>query len=183
LKAAVTGSADQLCHADLIKFLESTIPGWLSESWDNCGLQAGAGKNPLTGILCSLDISAEVIDEALALGVNFIFSHHPLLFKPVSRLDLDTFPGNLLGRALAGGITLFSAHTNLDSVAGGVNDHLASILGLEQCVPLVPYSGRSCKLVTFVPAASVDQVAAALFTAGAGKQGVGRYCESFFRTP
>ena len=183
MKTAVTGTADQLCHADLIKFLETAIPGWLSESWDNCGLQAGTGKNPLTGILCSLDISAEVIDEALSLGANFIFSHHPLLFKPVSRLDLDTFPGNLLGRALAGGITLFSAHTNLDSVVGGVNDHLAAILGLDKCVPLVPYSGRSCKLVTFVPAAAVDRVAAELFAAGAGKLGAGCYSECSFRTP
>ncbi|HIE07188.1 MAG TPA: Nif3-like dinuclear metal center hexameric protein [Desulfarculaceae bacterium] len=183
MKTAVTSTSDQLCHADLIKFLEATIPGWLSESWDNCGLQAGFGKNQLTGILCSLDITAEVIDEAESLGANFILSHHPLLFKPLSHLDLEVFPGDLLGRALAGGITLYSAHTNLDSVAGGVNDHLAEILGIDQCVPLVPYSGRSCKLVTFVPAAEVDQVAAAMFAVGAGKLGAGRYSECSFQTP
>ena len=179
--SAVSSSTKQLDHGDLITFLETVIPGWLSESWDNCGLQAGSRKHPLKGVLCCLDISDKVIDEALKSGANFIFSHHPLLFKPLSRLDLDVFPGNLLARALAAKITLYSAHTNLDSVAGGVNDHLAEILGLGKCAPLIPYSGESCKLVSFVPEAAVDQVAKALFAAGAGKLGVGRYSECSFR--
>ena len=183
MNKVVEGTANRLCHGDLLKFLADAIPARLSESWDNCGLQAGSGQYPLRGILCSLDISHAVIDEALQGGANFIFSHHPLLFKPISRIDLNTFPGDILGRALAAELTLFSAHTNLDSVAGGVNDHLAEILGIENCTPLVPYSGRSCKLVTFVPAAAVDQVAAALFAAGAGKLGAGRYCDCSFRSP
>ena len=170
-------------HADLITFLETEIPYSLSESWDNCGLQAGSRQQPLKGVICCLDITDEVIDEALECGANFIFSHHPLLFKPLSRLDLDVFPGDLIGRALVAGITLFSAHTNLDSVAGGVNDHLAQILGIEKCVPLVPQVGKNCKFVTFVPKTEVDQVAEALFAAGAGNIGDTRYRECSFRTP
>ena len=172
-----------LRHADLITFLEAKIPYSLSESWDNCGLQSGSRQYPLKGVVCCLDITAEVIDEALECGANFIFSHHPLLFKPMSRLDLDVFPGNLIRRALAAEMTFFSAHTNLDSVAGGVNDHLAQLLGIKECSPLVPYAGQSCKLVTFVPATVVDQVASALFAAGAGKIGDTHYSECSFRTP
>ncbi len=180
---AVLHAAGQLRHADLITFLETKVPYSLSESWDNCGLQAGSRQYPLEGVVCCLDITAEVIDEALECGANFIFSHHPLLFKPLSRLDLDVFPGNLIKRALAAEITLFSAHTNLDSVVGGVNDHLAQLLGIKECSPLVPYAGQSCKLVTFVPATAVEKVAAALFAAGAGKVGMGRYSECSFRVP
>ncbi len=183
MNKVVEGKASRLCHGDLLEFLAEAIPGRLSESWDNCGLQVGSRKTPLQGIICSLDISDKVIDEALESGANFIFSHHPLIFKPLSRIDLDTFPGDILGRALASGITLFSAHTNLDSVAGGVNDHLAEIIGIDNCVPLEPYSGRSLKLVTFVPSTAVDKVAAALFAAGAGRLGTGRYSECSFRTP
>ncbi len=172
----------QLWHADLITFLETKIPYSLSESWDNCGLQAGSRLYPLKGVVCCLDITAEVIDEALECGANFIFSHHPLFFKPLSRLDLDVFPGNLIKRALAAGITLFSAHTNLDSVAGGVNDHLVQLLGIRNCLPLLPHARQSCKLVTFVPVTAADQVASALFVAGAGKIGDTGYSECSFRT-
>lgn len=180
---AVLSQAKPVKHADLIKFLETRIPNCLSESWDNCGLQSGSRKYPLRGVICCLDISTEVIDEAIASGANFVFSHHPLLFKPLSQLDMDVFPGNLISRALAAGITLFSAHTNLDSVAGGVNDHLAQLLGVKECLPLLPYAGESCKLVTFVPVVEVEKVAAALFAAGAGKAGIGRYSECSFRVP
>ncbi len=171
-----------LRHADLITFLETEIPPGLSESWDNCGLQVGSRRYPLQGVLCCLDITAEVIDEALECGANFIFSHHPLLFKPLARIDLDVFPGNLISRAVAAGITLFSAHTNLDSVTGGVNDHLAQLLGIKNCLPLLPYVGKNCKLVTFVPVAVADRVAEALFAAGAGKIGNAPYRDCSFRT-
>ncbi len=177
-------SADsELRHADLITFLETKIPYSLSESWDNCGLQVGSRQYSLKGVVCCLDITAEVIDEALECGANFIFSHHPLLFKPLSRLDLDVFPGNLIKRAFAAGITLFSAHTNLDSITGGVNDHLAQLLGIKKCLPLIPASGKNYKMVTFVPAAATDQVASALFAAGAGEVGDRGYSECSFRTP
>lgn len=170
-------------HADLITFLETKIPYRLCESWDNCGLQVGSRQHSLKGVVCCLDITAEVIDEALECGATFIFSHHPLLFKPLLRLDRDRFPGNLISRALAADISLFSAHTNLDSVAGGVNDHLAQLLGIRDCLPLVPDAGQSCKLVTFVPAAVTDQVASALFAAGAGEVGDKGYSECSFRIP
>jgi dinuclear metal center YbgI/SA1388 family protein len=179
---AGVGVVNTLYHADLISFLETRIPGWLSESWDNCGLQAGSRKSILKGVLCCLDISEAVIDEAVAGGANFIFSHHPLLFKPLPRFDWDVFPGNLLRRALAAEITLYCAHTNLDSVSGGVNDYLAAMLKIGACSPLQAYSGSSLKLVTFVPQTAVETVAAALFAAGAGRLGVGNYSECSFRS-
>ena len=179
----VSGGNNQISHGTLIDYLNLKIPPGLSESWDNCGLQAGSRQWPLQGILCCLDFSPALISEALAAGANFIFSHHPLFFKPLKRLDLDAFPGNLLHQAVIAGITLYSAHTNLDSVVGGVNDHLAKLLGVNDCSPLTPHFRELYKLVTFVPATDVERVGASLFAAGAGRLGSGRYSECSFRAP
>lgn len=179
----VAGGNSQINHGMLVDYLKAKIPFELSESWDNCGLQVGSRLRPLYGILCCLDFSLPIITEARDAGANFIFSHHPLLFKPLKRLDLDLFPGNLLQQAVGAGITLYSAHTNLDSVAGGVNDHLAKLLGVTDCSPLVPHFKELYKLVTFVPVAEVDRVGNALFAAGAGRLGEGRYSECSFRSP
>ncbi|MBN2808952.1 MAG: Nif3-like dinuclear metal center hexameric protein [Deltaproteobacteria bacterium] len=170
-------------HADLIDYLEFKIPPGLSESWDHCGLQAGSRNWSLTGVLCALDLTAEVVAEALAVGANFVLSHHPLLFKPLARLDVAAFPGNLLYQALTAGVTLYSAHTNLDSVAGGVNDRLAELFGLNHCTALEPYQGEIYKLVTFIPKAEAERVGRALFAAGAGSYGGGRYRDCSFCAP
>ncbi|MEA3334115.1 MAG: Nif3-like dinuclear metal center hexameric protein [Pseudomonadota bacterium] len=177
-----SGGNSLINHGILIDYLKAKIPSGLSEPWDNCGLQAGSRQWPLHGILCCLDFSGAVFAEAQVTGANFIFSHHPIFFKPLKRLDLDVFPGNLLQQALSSGITLYSAHTNLDSVAGGVNDHLAKLLGVTDCLPLIQHLRELYKLVTFVPAAEVDRVGAALFAAGAGRLGAGRYSECSFRS-
>ncbi len=177
------GCYNQISHGSLIDYLNEKIPPELSESWDNCGLQSGSRQWSLKGILCCLDFSPAVVSEALAVGANFILSHHPLIFKPLKRLDIDLFPGNLLHQALTAGITLYSAHTNLDSVAGGVNDHLAGLLGVTDCSPLVPHLEELYKLVTFVPPVDAERVGNALFVAGAGRLGFGRYSECSFRSP
>ncbi len=179
----VSGEHNQISHGTLIDYLNTKIPPGLSESWDNCGLQAGSRQWPLKGVICCLDFSPDLISEALAVGANFIFSHHPLFFKPLKRLDIDAFPGNLLHQALTAGITLYSAHTNLDSVTGGVNDHLAMRLGVTDCLPLILHFREFYKLVTFVPSVDVERVGAALFAAGAGRLGAGRYSECSFRSP
>ncbi|HDS16568.1 MAG TPA: Nif3-like dinuclear metal center hexameric protein [Proteobacteria bacterium] len=173
---------NHLTHGALIDFLETRIPLAQAETWDHCGLQAGSRKWPLQGVLCALDFSLELIAEAEALGTNFIFTHHPLFFKPFSSLDVDVFPGCLLERALAAGITLFSAHTNLDSIRGGVNDCLADLLGIEDRQPLRTYRQEVYKLVTFVPAAAAETLAGLLFAAGAGNMGSGLYSDCAFRS-
>ena len=183
LMSPVAGVYNQISHGTLIDYLNAKIPPELCESWDNCGLQAGSRQWPLKGILCCLDFSPAVVTEALAVGANFILSHHPLLFKPLKRLDIDLFPGNLLHQVLTAGITLFSAHTNLDIVAGGVNDHLARLLGVTDCSPLISHFEELYKLVTFVPPVDAERVGNALFAAGAGRLGAGRYSECSFRSP
>ncbi|MBN2706642.1 MAG: Nif3-like dinuclear metal center hexameric protein [Deltaproteobacteria bacterium] len=173
---------NHLTHGALIDFLETRIPSARAENWDNSGLQAGSRKWPLQGVLCALDFSLELIAEAEELGANFIFTHHPLFFKPFSRIDFDVFPGCLLDRALAAGMTLFSAHTNLDSIGGGVNDALGDLLGIEDRQPLREYRHEVYKLVTFVPAPEAEKLADLLFAAGAGNMGNGLYSDCAFRS-
>ena len=169
-------------HGDLVDFLEHRIPLSLSEDWDNCGLQLGSRKTPLHGVVCALEPSAAVLAEAEKRKINFIFTHHPLFFKPLRRVDFDTFPGSLLRSAALSGITVYSAHTNLDKVSGGVSDVLADRLGIADTRPLEPASRRAYKLVTFVPAPDLALLEDAVFAAGAGRLGEGRYRECAFRS-
>ncbi len=169
-------------HGELIRYLESRIPPELAEEWDNCGLQLGCRQQPLQGIICCLDPTPAVVEEARRRRADFIFSHHPLFFKPLKYLDLESHQGSMLQTMVREGITLYSAHTNLDKIRGGVSDRLAELLGLQDPRPLEPASRRVYKLVTFVPPAALAEFEEALFAAGAGVLGDGSYRECAFRT-
>jgi len=101
-----------------------------AEAWDNVGLLAGSMKNEVTGILCALDFTEEVLLEAERLGANLIVTHHPILFAPRKRLTEDDYEGRVLCSLIRKNISLIAAHTNYDAASGGVNDILASALGL-----------------------------------------------------
>ncbi len=74
-------------------------------------------------------MTGAVAEEAQRLGANMIVTHHPLFFGALSRLDEDAPTGRLAARLIRMGVTVYSAHTNLDRAAGGVNDRLAEALG------------------------------------------------------
>lgn len=175
-------SIEPLTHAVLIDFFAQLVPAELAEDWDNCGLQLGSRYHPLRGVLLALDFSRETLEEASRCGANFIFTHHPFFFKSLKNLDLDTPVGHLINQAVKAGISVYSAHTNLDSLEGGVNDCLAEICGLSEARPLQPVERRILKLVTFVPPADLDDLAAALFAAGAGHLGRELYRDCSFRS-
>jgi dinuclear metal center YbgI/SA1388 family protein len=171
-----------ISHAEVIHFLEDMMPLDLCESWDNSGLQIGSGRRRLSGILLCLDVTPAVIERAREAGVSFIFAHHPLLFKPLKSVHVDRYPGNVLAAAAAAELTIYTAHTNLDLVPGGVNDALADALGLMNVRFLQQTRAvANFKLVTFVPPGHLDEVADALFTAGAGV--IDNYSRCSFSTP
>ncbi|NPA24685.1 MAG: Nif3-like dinuclear metal center hexameric protein [Deltaproteobacteria bacterium] len=179
---AVAISDPELRHGDLIAWFDRRIPVRLSEKWDNCGLQIGSRRQTLKGVVCCLDVTPEVVAEAREVGADFIFSHHPLFFKPEKNIDLDVFPGNLVKTLVESEITVYSAHTNLDKIEGGVSAELARILGVKNSRPLKPEVEKLYKLVTFVPEEALTTVEDALFAAGAGRLGEGRYRECAFRS-
>lgn len=111
---------------EILDFLGEKAPFDTCEEWDNVGLLVGSGYLPATRVLVALDVTDGALEAAKAIGADLIVTHHPVIFRPISRLSADSMPYRLA----AAGISVISAHTNLDKAAEGVNDTLAARLGL-----------------------------------------------------
>lgn len=122
---------------EIINQFEKFCDPGLAESWDHVGLQIGDPDKPVQRLMTSLDVRPEVVDEAIERQVDFIFAHHPVMFHPAKDLDVRNPQNAMYAKILNNGITVYAAHTNLDSVNGGMNDWLADQLHLENAVPLV----------------------------------------------
>lgn len=158
---------------DIIRELEQFAPLPLQEGFDNAGVQIGNVDWPATGALLCLDVTEEVIDEAIELECNLIISHHPLAFKPFKSLTGVTYIERCMMKACKHDLVIYSAHTNLDNAPGGVSFKMAEMIGLQHVRVLSPQEGSLLKLVTFVPEAYAGPVRNALFNAGAGS--IGKY--------
>ena len=122
---------------DLLTVIDDIAPFGLAESWDNVGLMVGNPDQKVSGALVALDLTEEILDEAISAEINVVVTHHPMIFKPLSSVRTDLPPGRLLIKALGAGIAVIGCHTNLDIVSGGVNDILAAKLGLENTKSLI----------------------------------------------
>jgi dinuclear metal center YbgI/SA1388 family protein len=118
------------------------------------------------------------MDEAVKKRCDLVISHHPLIFKSISRITGQSFTERVLIRAIKENIALYSSHTNLDAVAFGVSRKMALKLNLKNVKVLVPLQNRLLKLVTFVPETHLEKVRSALFDAGAGV--IGNYDQCGF---
>lgn len=127
---------------EVIDALERLAPPRLQDEWDNSGLQVGFPETEISGILVCLDITEAIVEEAVAAGCNLIVSHHPLLFKPLRQVSDTTYQQRCVVRALAAGISIYSAHTSLDNAPGGVNHKIAALLGLQELRWLLPKEGE-----------------------------------------
>jgi len=156
---------------EISRFIESVAPIAFQESYDNAGLIIGNSEDEVSGILITLDITEDVIDEAIRKNLNLIISHHPIIFSGIKKLNGRNYIERCVAMAIKNNIAIYAAHTNLDSVFGGVNSKIAEKLQLQNCRMLVPMQGMLKKLVTFVPAADTEKVRSALFEAGAGHIG------------
>ncbi|HNR52538.1 MAG TPA: Nif3-like dinuclear metal center hexameric protein [Deltaproteobacteria bacterium] len=116
---------------DVMTALETIAPFDGAEEWDNAGLQVGDPGSDVHTILVALDPSYEVIRSAARLKTDLILTHHPLMLRPLSRLDLSRGVAGKLAMLIRGGMNLVSMHTNLDKAPGGVADELAARLGLS----------------------------------------------------
>lgn len=120
---------------EIIDALERFAPLPLQDDYDNSGLQVGTTETEVSGVLLCLDVTRQVVDEAIRNGCNMIVSHHPLLFRPLKRLTDDNI-GSIVIDVVRAGITIYASHTNLDNVSKGVNMRIAQILDLTQVKPL-----------------------------------------------
>lgn len=118
--------------ADVCGKMEQIAPLCLACEWDHVGLMVGDLKAAVTGILTCLDVTLDVLEEAVSEGRNMIISHHPFIFHPLTEIDYTSPRGRLVAYAVSHGLHIYSAHTNLDYAERGVNWALAQRLGLTE---------------------------------------------------
>lgn len=156
---------------DIIQTIENLAPLPLQEEYDNSGLQVGDPGREASGALLAIDVTENVIDEAVALGCNLIISHHPLAFTPFKSITGRNYVERCIVKAIKNDIVIYAAHTNLDNAQGGVNFKLAEMLELQNVKVLNPMDHALLKVVTTVPVQHAESVRNALFNAGAGHIG------------
>ena len=117
---------------EILGALEEFAPLALQDGYDNAGLQIGLAKEAdATGALLCLDVTEDVVDEAIRKGCNLIVSHHPLLFRPLKSIAGRDYVERTVIKAIKHDVAIYSAHTNLDSAYEGVNFKMAEKLGLK----------------------------------------------------
>ena len=116
---------------EFIQRFEEYFPTHLAYKWDNVGLQLGDESSKITNVLLSLDLTTDVIDEAIKMNSNFIVVHHPMIFSPVKSITTGTYLGNMLIKAIKNNINIYVAHTNFDISNYGMNKILADMLELQ----------------------------------------------------
>ncbi|MFO0837088.1 MAG: Nif3-like dinuclear metal center hexameric protein [Phycisphaerae bacterium] len=169
---------------DVYDALDAIAPFAAAAEWDNVGLLAGEPDWPAPRVLLTIDLTDAVADEALRDGWPALLAYHPPIFKGVRSIGpRSESPTRLLASLLAARVAILSTHTALDAAVGGTNDVLLDLFEVSRRFPLEPLiaQSRDYKLVTFVPAAQVEKVRAALSAAGAGV--IGHYSQCSFETP
>ncbi|HEY4784719.1 MAG TPA: Nif3-like dinuclear metal center hexameric protein [Bacteroidales bacterium] len=161
---------------EVIQCIEDFAPSFYQESYDNSGLQVGDFRQEVTGALLSVDVTEEVVDEAVSSGLNLIISHHPVIFGGLKRITGNNYTERVISKAIKNDISIYSCHTNIDNVSSGVSFRMADKLGLIRVMVLKPLTGMLCKLVTFVPVEHAEKVRQAIFDAGAGHIGLYDCC-------
>ena len=161
---------------EITSAIEKFAPLHLQESYDNAGMQVGDADSVITGVVLCTDVSNAIVDEAIACGANLIISHHPLIFHGLKNLTGRSDVERMVIKAIRHGISIYSAHTNIDNARGGVSYKMAEKLGLKNVEVLDPQVGTLCKIVVFVPLQQAAEVEQAMWDAGAGQLGDYRRC-------
>ena len=118
--------SDIICHIEQVASLA------YQEKWDNCGMQVGSLCTDVRSCLVCVDITEDVIDEAIQKGCQLIISHHPLLFHPLRKIDETTSTGRCVIKAIKNDMAIYSSHTAMDKYVHGVSGRMAEMLGIVQ---------------------------------------------------
>ncbi len=129
---------------DVYEFLNGIAPFSTSESWDNSGLILGSMNLKSDKIMLALDITRNVVDEAIKNNVDLIITHHPVIFSPIKILDYDSN----IARLIAANVSVISSHTCFDAAQGGMNDILCKKLDLVNIKSVTTDEGFSFRLGT-----------------------------------
>lgn len=167
--------------SDIINIMENIAPTYLAEEWDNVGLQVGDKNRQVRKIMVCLELNSKIIDEAIKKDIDMIITHHPLIFKPLSKLVASDPIASIVNKLIKNDINLYCAHTNLDIAIGGTSDYMAELLNLKDLSTLsITHSKKYCKLVVFVPEDNIEEIRETISQAGAGN--IGNYSHCTYQT-
>ena len=166
---------------EITGYLDTLASPDLQESYDNAGLLTGNPDWTCTGILCTLDATEAIVNEAIQKKCNLIVAHHPIIFRGLKRITGKNYIEKTIIAAIKNDIAIFAIHTNLDNVLNGVNGKIAAMLGLQNISILLPKENTLKKIYTYAPEAHAEKVRNAIFAAGGGH--ISNYSECSFNTP
>src|SRR5882672_1367161 len=115
---------------EIISCMEAFAHPVYQESYDNAGLLTGDGLSACTGVLVTLDVTEEVVKEAIEKKCNLIVAHHPIIFGGIKKINGKNYVEKSIIAAIKNDIAIYAIHTNLDNVLHGVNGKIADMLGL-----------------------------------------------------
>lgn len=127
---------------DITSVIEAFAPLSLQESYDNAGLIVGRADDEVSKALLAVDVTEDVIAEAVEEGCDMIITHHPIVFHPMKRFNSASQTERCVEEAIRRGIVLYAAHTNLDSTPQGMSWRVAQILGLQNIEVMQPTSAE-----------------------------------------
>jgi dinuclear metal center YbgI/SA1388 family protein len=162
----------------IIKAIEELAPPSIAMAGDPVGLQCGDPAAPVKKLMYALDAGTAVVGQAVGSGADLLVTHHPMIFEPLDHHAVTGAGGKPLVMALKGGLSVYSAHTNLDASPWGINVELARLTGLQDTEVLSETGPDRFKVVAFVPRGSLEKVRGAAFAAGAGR--IGSYSRCSF---
>ena len=165
---------------ELLSAIEVFAAPELQEDYDNAGLITGNRDWNCRGALCTLDVTADVVKQALQYNCNLIISHHPVVFRGLKKINGNSYVEQVIIEAIKNDIAIYAAHTNLDNVVLGVNDVIAKKLDLRNTTVLQPKTKILRRLITFAPMDKAEGVRQAVFAVGAGH--IGKYSECSFNS-
>lgn len=163
---------------EIIYALEKFAPPSYQESYDNCGLIVGNDNENCSGVLATLDVTVQVVEEAINNGCNLIVAHHPIIFSGLKKITGKNYVERTIIKAIKHDIAIFAIHTNLDNIYNGVNQIFAQKIGLVNTQVLQPKNNILSKLIIYSPINYSDIIKEVLFKAGAGN--IGNYSECSF---
>lgn len=161
---------------NVIQCIEEYAPLCYQEDFDNAGLIVGDADAETDAALLCIDITEDIVDEAISKKINLIISHHPVVFSGLKKITGKTCTQRIVAKAIKHDIALYAAHTNMDNIAGGVNTKICEKLGLVNCKILQPRKNELIKIAVYVPASHEEKVCNAMFDAGAGNIGLYSNC-------
>ena len=121
---------------EIAELIEKVAPLDYAFSWDNVGLMVGDFESDVSKVMLTLDVTPDVVQQAIENTCSLIISHHPFIFEGVKSIDFSKSHGKMIKDIIENNISVYSCHTNMDSADGGINTYLAEKFGLEDVIVL-----------------------------------------------